>query len=653
MFIKSIKISGFRCFKKNSEPIVFSEHEGMNILVGMNGSGKTAVLEAIDLLFGRDNSASSRVSENDFHPDISDVKGEIVIEAEVDPFFFSVDGVKLDKRRDVIIACNKIRLSIKRRQRVRSGNVLDDPFLFRKEVIPIQGKIEKTILDQMSQIKEQTQTRVRELIEDSDATKNIKEIVDWCRTIAGCDAQIKTGFEQEAEMSRENFVDGYKIIMDKSNTVSLPGALFQYQAHRVLNFPKALYLSKDRTNDLKEKFSLLFDIFSDIDWREKKRRTPEKIQKIHEIIDLLHIELSSQELKKLLRVLNEDICKFSDRDKGAEEFPSKEKLVASFFDTGEPYKKVFLALGLEPDFVSIDRLGSGYYILFSFLLFKYILTQEEEKNNRIILLVDEPEMHLHPQFQKKLLDALKEISKKTEVFISTHSPYFIDPDIIEGIYRLENQKKLLGVKVFRIINATVQAKSLFHLENRAAFFARKVVLVEGFDDKDRFSQFLEDGNEYDFFVMKGLANIETASKIFNDLNIHSYSIVDLDFLSEHGCSPEELTYEEVQNIEEYRELDLLLPKIESPVLAKFLKDKVLKEKIYQAKKCLCSKMLLKIESDVSYKKSVETKIEEFKKQRVFILRYGMIEHYLDKNGSPVSDEIKCELQELLNSIKVQ
>lgn len=41
------------------------------------------------------------------------------------------------------------------------------------------------------------------------------------------------------------------------------------------------------------------------------------------------------------------------------------------------------------------------------------------------LFIDEPEVCLHPIAQAKLLDSLIEISKTKQVFLTTHSPFFL------------------------------------------------------------------------------------------------------------------------------------------------------------------------------------------------------------------------------------
>jgi predicted ATP-binding protein involved in virulence len=48
------------------------------------------------------------------------------------------------------------------------------------------------------------------------------------------------------------------------------------------------------------------------------------------------------------------------------------------------------------------------------------------------LFIDEPEICLHPKGQEKLLNALLEISKTKQVFITTHSPYFLSTPYLKN-----------------------------------------------------------------------------------------------------------------------------------------------------------------------------------------------------------------------------
>ena len=47
-----------------------------------------------------------------------------------------------------------------------------------------------------------------------------------------------------------------------------------------------------------------------------------------------------------------------------------------------------------------------------------------------MVLLDEPEIHLHPQYQKQLGQILEIISvrRNCQIIVATHSPFFINDD---------------------------------------------------------------------------------------------------------------------------------------------------------------------------------------------------------------------------------
>jgi predicted ATP-dependent endonuclease of OLD family len=64
------------------------------------------------------------------------------------------------------------------------------------------------------------------------------------------------------------------------------------------------------------------------------------------------------------------------------------------------------------------------------------LTRHPEDNNvkkPFYLFIDEPEVCLHPKAQEKLLNAILEISRTKQVFLTTHSPYFISTNHLHKI----------------------------------------------------------------------------------------------------------------------------------------------------------------------------------------------------------------------------
>lgn len=147
---------------------------------------------------------------------------------------------------------------------------------------------------------------------------------------------------------------------------------------------------------------------------------------------------------------------------------------------------------------SIDNKGHGLQraLIFSYIrayakLLNETLVGENIVKRNFILAIEEPELFLHPNGQRKMMNVLKEISKNDQVLMCSHSSFFVDmfqyPKIAVvkrdakgptyavqytgDIFEDDNQKKS-----FRYL-------SFFDISRSELFFARKVILVEGDTEK--------------------------------------------------------------------------------------------------------------------------------------------------------------------------
>lgn len=126
--------------------------------------------------------------------------------------------------------------------------------------------------------------------------------------------------------------------------------------------------------------------------------------------------------------------------------------------------------------VTIDRLGSGFRRIFIMLL--YIFHPEYQ-----IVLIDEPETHLHPALQERLLWAMQN-SDAGQIIFTTHSPLFVKPMTLPQVFRVV--KDNLSTQVYNISHHSYDPQRLIqelNADNLEMFFADEVIMVEGMSDK--------------------------------------------------------------------------------------------------------------------------------------------------------------------------
>ncbi len=200
--------------------------------------------------------------------------------------------------------------------------------------------------------------------------------------------------------------------------------------------------------------------------------------------------------------------------------------------------------------VTIEQTASGLYEIL-FLLTAVI--GETEK----ILLLDEPELHLHPTMQKRILDLLSVsgIEEKNQIVLITHSPYLVPVKEMKNTWRFTNPP--LGTRVHNIgkvlskleskEKGNFDVKLLSFADVRSLLFSRGVVLVEGPSDKivieqvDRFLSAKEKGanideNEWSILDIGGKKSLPSFILVCRMLGVPSIAILDYDALMHKDCS---------------------------------------------------------------------------------------------------------------------
>lgn len=102
---------------------------------------------------------------------------------------------------------------------------------------------------------------------------------------------------------------------------------------------------------------------------------------------------------------------------------SNHSLVLSLIDSWKPFVNAkFWVKKDNNQIVWLNNIWSWYEMIFS-LIYTYFLSQQSWKE--LIIFIDELELHLHPKIQKKFIEFLLDISKNSQIFITTHSPLLV------------------------------------------------------------------------------------------------------------------------------------------------------------------------------------------------------------------------------------
>ncbi|HDZ17080.1 MAG TPA: hypothetical protein ENH75_02250 [archaeon] len=201
--------------------------------------------------------------------------------------------------------------------------------------------------------------------------------------------------------------------------------------------------------------------------------------------------------------------------------------------------------------------------------------QEEPNENKffILFIIEEPELYQHPnriRLIKKILQNLTLDSDDSifhfQIICSSHSPYLIDIQDAEDIRIMRKIKNngeynvsINEVQLDKVagelktlhqfpsgtrsdaITLKGRLKAIMTLELSEGFFADKIVLVEGLEDKaviqaiDQYKEKIFDSKGIIVIPVIGKNNLDRPALIFQDLGIPVYLIFDTD----SDCNPSE------------------------------------------------------------------------------------------------------------------
>jgi len=469
MKLKKITLHKYKSFEKKQS---FDVENDITILVGMNESGKTALLESIakanyfkddeefkfNLILDYPRKEKKKVDKAIKNGE--DYPKAITLTFEIDDELLK--EIEEDVGKDVFVSKEFSITTKYDNKRIWSINDADiSKFL--------EGKVKKReipneMIEKLKNIKGQKEFNV--------LLKELKESID---------AEKLTVISE-----LKNYY---------SNEWNLENPLSEYIAREYLqpHLPKFLYY--DEYYKLPSRVSLEKLQNNTVD----KEIDSEQVKTAKALIELTDLDLEKilkennfesliAELEATEATISEELFKYWNTNKNLKiRFridpieqvvqPNNKRIVEHYLDIRVENTRAGVTLPLK-------NRSKGFVWFFSFLV--WFNRIQEDSESQYILLLDEPGLNLHASAQRDLLNFIEDLSKNYQIIYTTHSPFAIPED------KLHRVRTIVETENGSIISNTLQEKdprTLFPLQAALGydiaqnlFISKKNLLVEGVSD---------------------------------------------------------------------------------------------------------------------------------------------------------------------------
>lgn len=452
MYISSIEINNYKNFKLNR--IEFQE--GINVIIGHNNAGKSNLLRAISLIFSP--SAKKNLSIDDFN------KTLLLEELQLQP--------------------PSVNISITLSQEDKENLMGDDLVVVSQWLTKLEEPYEAKL--------------------HYEFCLPFKYHEDYKRMLS-----TATAITEAWEIIDRNFLRlyTYKIYGGNlENQIAVEGEYLKKFDFQFLNAIRDV--ERDMFSGKNTLLKNVLDFFIDFDIKSNEILNDDDKEQ--------QIKSKKTEFENQAKVLMESLNKRMLEEK--KQILSYSKDIGASFENAEPNFagnitdiELYSALKLIVEYqtgiqLPITHNGLGYnnLIFMSLLLAKMQVNANESylgNNAKIfpMLVIEEPEAHLHPSMQRQLLKFLKrnlKDRKVRQIFITTHSTHItgaLNLDELICLYKLDNETHIsYPGKAFTNNEESKKYMQRFLDATKSnMLFAEKIILVEGLAEQLLMSIFAE------------------------------------------------------------------------------------------------------------------------------------------------------------------
>lgn len=488
MKLESLFIKNFRSI----ETIRLMKCDGFNVLIGKNNSGKSNILSAIYAFFGCIQDGNFIVldpkigQEGDFfkQKNLGDLKNSSQIEI-TQIFLLSLDEIEKLKRNIVketpqmktaVDNINSSRLSV-----TIKVDHSDSPFCFVSKLAlvdeaTVESKVESeknllTISDKVALELRDNST------EKNNFTKRLKVIKELARNVERDSSRLS---EKEREIRFRDFREELDYYL---RNLEVPSNFFD-EATREL-------LKSKNLSDLKEKIeNTASKLAKELEFLQGSKLTNKIItfageeSEIPKYIEKLLLEISKIKVHNLTERRNpigkEEASRLLDLKVsrgGSKILREIQATVSSLLGVNiDAFKGSTSSAELDVDDFLVQLNGSGIREAL-----RIILDVEFQKPD--ILLVEEPEVHLHPSLEVNLMQYLKKKSTNCQIFITTHSTNFLDTAEMKNIYLVSKSDSTI-VESLNLEEAQIKIPEELGIRLSSLFMYDKLIFIEGPSDEN-------------------------------------------------------------------------------------------------------------------------------------------------------------------------
>lgn len=399
MKISKVKITNFRCY--HNETII--NLDDLNIFVGKNDSGKSTILEALDIFFNENNGVV-KLDAKDLNKTAEDYANR---------FEATATKAEADKYREISIKVvfndfdEEMNIDAGNFTNLRGEELLNREGLLEIKKTYLNGKEKEVSLITNYPINNETLRnlllyKITDLKEIGsklsgveDACENKKQKADWRFAIKNYYKQSLGDAIQYSEIEVPIKSGEAKIVGDKIKTY--------FPIYQLFRSDRA---NTDQDSEAQDPIQLAVkETFRDPDIKMQLDNVTKKVSK--------QVEMIMDETLEKLKIMNPEIAERLNPDT-----MDPEKL---------KWQDVFKKLSIADERgIPINKRGSGVkrLILISFFQAAVDRRVRERDIPEVIYALEEPETSQHPEQQKALIDSLVDLSEtgNAQILLTTHSP---------------------------------------------------------------------------------------------------------------------------------------------------------------------------------------------------------------------------------------